>query len=72
VSLVEKAAIIFSPTPNRPRCCFSTYFPEVRKEQTATGTLSDGTPMPLSSQDISHISLSGSNNFKDNEIIGKE
>jgi hypothetical protein len=69
--LVENAAIIFNPTPKRPRCCFSTYLPEVRKEQTATGTLSAGIPIPLSSHEINHKSFAPSNKFRHNEIFGK-
>src|ERR671931_1273331 len=70
VSFVENAAIILRPTPNNPRCCFSTYLPDVRKEHTATGTLSDGTPMPLSSQVMAHRSLSGSSILSESDNLG--
>ncbi len=70
MSFVEKAAIILRPTPNRPRCCFSTYLPDVRNEQTATGTLSDGTPMPLSSQVIVHRSFAESSILSESDNQG--
>jgi hypothetical protein len=68
---VEKAAIIFSPTPNNPLCCFSTYLPEVKKEHTATGTFSEIMPIPLSSQEIVQRSFSASILFIDKEILGR-
>ena len=71
VSLVENAAIIFSPTPNNPLCCFSTYFPDVKKEQTATGTFSEIIPIQLSSEHIDHKSLIGSMLFMEIEILGR-
>src|ERR687888_615271 len=71
VSLVENAAIILRPTPNRPRCCFSTYLPDVRNEHTAMGTLSDGTPIPLSRQVIIQRSFPASSILRDREILGR-
>src|ERR671919_518902 len=70
-SIKCNAAIIFSPTPNRPRCCCSTYLPEVRNEHTATETLSERIPIPLSSHEIDHKSFTGSISLSDTAILGR-